>query len=124
MIFKLLAVGVLCAVLCATLAELKFGGKRIFAAASMTVILCGALSGAADMVASLLSLSEDAGVGKIGAVALKVVGCGYVFGFVADTCEELGERGIASAVSVSGRIEIFALVFPYFLEICRLGATL
>lgn len=124
MIFKLCATGVLCAVLCAVLAELKFSGKRIFAAVACAVLLCGAIGGGADMIGDVLGIARGAGIGKIGECALKVVGCGYVFGFCAEVCEELGERGIASAVSVAGRVEILSLVFPYFLEICKLGKNL
>ena len=117
MVFKLLALAVLCAVLCALLSELGYSGKKIFGAVAITVILSAAIGGAADMISGVLSIADGAGVGKIGAVALKVVGCGYLFGFAADVCDELGERGIASAVTVAGRVEILVLVFPYFLEI-------
>ena len=121
---KLLAAGVLCAVLGVLLSELGFKGKRIFAALALTVIFCSALGGAADMVRSVLGIAEGSGFGELGKVALKVVGLGYVFGLVADVCEELGERGVASAVTVAGRVEILVLVFPYFLEICSLGKRL
>lgn len=124
MIMKLLAASVLCAALCAVLSELGFKGKRIFAAVALTLILCGAIGGASDMISSILGIAEGAGIGKLGKVALKVVGLGYVFGLCGDVCEELGERGIASAVTVAGRIEILVLVFPYFLEICALGKRL
>ena len=124
MILKGAAVGVLCAAVGAVLSELGFSGKRIFAASAITVILCAALSGASDMIGDILGIADGAGVGKIGRVALKVVGCGYLFGFVSDVCEELGERGIGSAVAVLGRVEMLALVFPYFLDICKLGASI
>jgi hypothetical protein len=124
MMLKLLAASLLCAALGAVLSELGFKGKRIFAALALTLILCGVLGGASDIISSVLGIAEGAGIGAAARVALKVVGLGYVFGLVGDVCEELGERGIASAVTVAGRIEILVLVFPYFLEICALGKKL
>ncbi len=124
MILRLAAIGALMAMVGAALSELGFRGKRIFAALCITFLLCGALEAAAKMLGQIGGLADDAGIGKIGAVAMKVVGVGYVFGFVSDIAEELGERGISSAVAVAGRVEILLLVFPYFLEICRLGEGL
>ena len=124
MTLKLLGASVLCAALGAVLSELGFKGKKAFAAIALILILCGALGGASDMIRSVLNISEGAGIGKLGKVALKVVGIGYIFGVCGDVCEELGERGIASALTVSGRIEILIIVFPYFLEICALGKKL
>lgn len=124
MIPKLLAAALLCAALGALLTELGFKGKRVFAAIALTVIFCSALDGATDMIRSVLGIAEGAGIGKLGKVALKVVGLGYIFGLVSDVCDELGEKGIASAVTCAGRVEILVLVFPYFLEICALGKKL
>ena len=53
-----------------------------------------------------------------------MLGVGYVFGIVSDICEEMGERGISSAVINAGRIEIFLLIFPYFKKILEMGIGL
>lgn len=121
MMWRIAAGGVLSGVVGVILSELGFKGKRIFTAVCFTLLISIALSGAGDMLGSILGFAEGAGVGRIAKVAVKVVGVGYVFGFTSDICEELGERGVASALSAAARIEILLLVFPYFMEICNIG---
>ena len=43
------------------------------------------------------------------------------FSSAADVCRELGENGIAKVTEVVGRVEIMAVVMPYFEEIIKLG---
>ena len=121
MIIKIAAAGAVMAMVCAVLSELGFKGKKILSALFIALILLGALLGAGDMLSDILGLAELSGASGVCTVALKVVGVGYLFGFVSDIAEELGERGIASAVSCAGRVEILLLVFPHFMEICKLG---
>ena len=61
--------------------------------------------------------------GAVSAVA-KVVGIGYLTGITADVCRELEAPSISSAVIFVGRIEIIAVVLPFFNDIMRLGGEL
>ena len=121
MMWRIAAVGLIVAFVGIILSELGFKGKRVFSALCITLILAAFVSEATDMLSSVIKIAESSGVGDAAAVAVKVVGVGYVFGFVSDISEELGERGVASAVSLVGRLEIVMLIFPFFLEICELG---
>ena len=73
---------------------------------------------------SIKKISGEADLADSIAVALKVLGLGYLFGISADICRELGESGIAKSVEVVGRVEIIAVVIPYFEEIIRVGLGL
>jgi hypothetical protein len=124
MIIKIAACGAVMAMVCAVLSELGFRGKRIVSALFIALILLFALLGAGEMLSDILGLARLTEASAVCTVALKVVGVGYLFGFISDLAEELGERGIASALLCAGRVEILLLVFPHFLEICRLGVDL
>lgn len=124
MIWRIAAVGLLMSALGVVLAEMGFRGKRVFSALCVTMLLFGMASGVSEVFSRILGVADAGGVGEMARVALKVVGVGYVFGFVSDISEELGERGIASAVSAVGRVETVVLVLPYFLEICKIGTSL
>ena len=54
----------------------------------------------------------------------KVVGIGYLTGITADICRELEAGAVSGAVVLVGRIEIIAVVLPFFGEIMRLGGEL
>lgn len=72
----------------------------------------------------LLSFGEEHNVSTEAKAVLKVVGVGYLCGIVSDSCQELGEGRIASAVTFVGRVEIIAIIIPFFEEIIRLGVEL
>lgn len=71
-----------------------------------------------------LSFGEEYGAKEPSAAVLKVVGAGYLCGIVADSCQELGEPRIAAAVTFIGRLEIIAIILPFFEEIIKLGTEL
>ena len=76
------------------------------------------------MVGSVKEVGEWAGVSEPLSAAVKILGIGYLFGMCADVCRELGEGGAAKAVETVGRVEIIAVVIPYFKEIVSVGAEL
>lgn len=76
------------------------------------------------VVGSVKEVGEWAGVSEPLSAAVKILGIGYLFGMCADVCRELGEGGAAKAVETVGRVEIIAVVIPYFKEIVSVGAEL
>ena len=62
-------------------------------------------------------LSDTAEVGGYVSAALKIVGISYLSGISRDVCLEIGESGIAKAVSVVTRLELILLTVPYIKEI-------
>ncbi len=55
---------------------------------------------------------------------LKIIGSSYLFGISSDVCRELGEGGIASALSLLGKLEVLALALPYIKELLSLATSL
>ena len=103
------------------LSSYGYRDKRLFSTLAATALLSFGLflfSGAKD---AILSLARLTGLGELAATALKTVGVGYVFGIASDVSRELGEGGIASALTVVGRIEIFVTVLPYIVRVVELG---
>ena len=124
MIWRIAGAALVMAVSAAILSELGFRSKRAYAALAITVLLCFLTESVTDPIFSIVDMAEGAGVGTVARVALKVVGVGYIYGYVSDIAEELGERGIATAVTSVGRAQIFILVLPYLVEILSVGAKL
>ncbi len=124
MSLKICFAGLLCAVLAALLAELGFKQKRLIVTLSLVIMLSVLADGVGKLFSSILSIADSSGIADAAKCAAKAVGLGYVFGFVGEVCEELGERGIANAVAIGARVEIFLLVLPYFEKTVRLGVEL
>lgn len=58
------------------------------------------------------------------ALMLKIVGIGYICGFSADMCRDLGAGEIAAKVEMFGKFEIIILVLPVVKEILDAGMGL
>ena len=111
----------LVAMLASLLSELGFRQKKLFVTLSLVVIFSLLADGVGRIFSSVTSFDGLEGISDAAKCAVKAVGVGYVFGFAGDICEELGEKGLASVVSISARIEIFMLSLPYFEKIMQLG---
>ena len=101
----------LVSVLAVLLSELGFRQKRLFAVLSLALIFSMLAEGIGELFSSAISLVDMVGVGEAAKCAVKAVGVGYVFGFTADVCEELGEKGIANAVTMGGNIPYSTSLF-------------
>ena len=124
MMSKICAIGLLGAVLAAFLGELGFKNKKLVSILT-AIVLFGALKdGIGIYVEKIVGLSEMAGIGDACLCSLKAVGLGYLFGFSSDLCEELGEGGVARAMTVVGKVEIMIVALPYFEKTVYLGMEL
>ena len=124
MIFRACAIALLTVILGAVLSELGFKSKKLLTTLSTLIIVCTLGEGIETLVGKVTAFSETAGISEAAGCALKVVGLGYLFGFTADVCRELGEAGVANAVGLVGRVETFLVVLPYFEKTIELGAGL
>ncbi len=115
------ALGILICVLSLLLREAGFRGSRLVSLVG-TVVLVGIAVMGMDGILDALSLTERLGAasGEIAGV-FKIVGTGMVFGLITDMSRDMGELGVASALSVVGRVEIFALCVPYILRLLELA---
>jgi hypothetical protein len=120
---RLAALGFLLSVMTVVLKRSGFAGDRIFA----LVCTVGIISLSGEGVSRLMNVGMGAiseNVREDAKAIFKIVGTGYAFGICSDACLELDERGIASAVSLAGRVEILLLALPYIERIFSLGARL
>jgi len=121
---KLLGIGLLVAVFCLLLGELGSRSRPAVSVLGSVIILLGVMPEISGVISEVLSISDKVGASEIATLAAKLVGVGYIFGLVAEICEGLSERGVANAVLLAGRVEIFVLVFPCFKELLQLGLEL
>lgn len=106
------------------LRRLGFAGAPVFAAVCAVLLLSETVSIFGNVFKSAALIGDVSSVKEPLEAAIKTLGAGYLFGVSADICRELGESGIAKAVEVVGRVEIIALVFPYFEQIIKVGVEL
>lgn len=99
-------------------------GVPIFIATASTLLLIELQGRFEYIFDSLRVIGEMSGVSESLSSALKVLSCGYLFGICGDICRELGESGVAKTVDIVGRVEIIAIVVPYFEQIINVGIDL
>lgn len=121
MIFEIFGSIVLLGVSGYLLKSFGWQGSAVFASIAAVLILKEIGEPLSLVFSSLKSVAGIANIGEPIAAAIKVLGLGYLFGICGDVCRELGEGGIAKAAEVVGRVEIIAVVMPYFEEIIKLG---
>lgn len=96
-------------------------GATVFAAIAAVLLLREGLEPLSYVFTSIKSLGGVADIAEPVSAAIKVLGLGYLFGICADICRDLGEAGLAKATETVGRVEVIAVVIPYFEEIIRVG---
>ena len=104
----------------------QFGwrGLPVFASVSFIAILSFSLPYMRELIGLISSVAASQSLLDSATAAIKIIGVGYLSGITADVCRELELPGAASAVMLVGRIEIIAIVSPFFYEIIRMGREL
>jgi hypothetical protein len=90
----------------------------------MVILLSEAAGVLESVLLSARNMGVDVGLAEPVSAALKVLGLGYLYGICADVCRDMSESGIAKAVEAVGRVEIVAVVMPFFEEIIKVGVEL
>ena len=106
------------------LKSLGWSGAKIFSAlGAVSVIIMGVtvMGGLTDRLGEMLSTR---GLGTVFNTVIKIVGIGYVFGVCSDICNELGEGGVASALTLVGRGSILLTVMPTLGEIIEIATDI
>lgn len=124
MIPKVCALALISVILSAVLKEFGFKGKGLFSTLCLIIILSSTVEPILSLISTVGKVTDLAGIGDAAKSAIRAVGLGYVFGFTSDVCSSLGEGGIASAVLLVGKIEIFMVSMPFFEKIIALGVEL
>lgn len=116
------ALGLLICILSLLLREAGFRGSRLVSLLGVVGLTCFSVVEMGEILRAI-SLSERLGAESGELVDIfKIVGAGMIFGIVTDMARDMGELGVASAVSVVGRVEIFALCVPYILRLLDTAA--
>ena len=121
---RLIGVALLLTVTAFLLRQLGWHGAPVFAVICAVVLIAETGETLAGIFSSVTLVGESVAISEPLGAALKTLGAGYLFGISADVCRELGESGIAKAVEVVGRVEIIAIVIPFFEEIIKVGVEL
>ena len=82
------------------------------------MLLAGALSGLGDLQSMFARLTAMAGLreGYLESL-LKVLGVSYAAELAAQTCQDLGEGGLAMKVSLAGRLTVLGMTAPMMLTL-------
>lgn len=99
------------------LRSLGWSGAKIFSAIGAASIIMMGVTVMGTLTERLGWVFAQKGLGGVMESVLKIVGVGYVFGICSDMCSELGEGGVASALTVVGRGSILLAVMPTLFEI-------
>lgn len=121
---KLIGAALLLTVTAFLLRQLGWRGAPVFAVICCVILLMETTDSLASIINSVTATAELGAVSEPLGAALKTLGAGYLFGISADVCRELGESGIAKTVEVVGRLEIIAIVIPFFEQIIKVGIEL
>ena len=121
---RILAIGLLSAVVGFVLTQLGFGGKRAFGALAFVIIIASVSSGLGEIIGTVSDFARLGGVSEGATVALKIVFVGYLFGICSDIATELSESAVASALSVAGKVETVLLILPYLSEVVSRAAEI
>jgi hypothetical protein len=113
MALKVLGFGILVAVSSFFLSEMGFKGKRIYGALGICLLLLYFLSSFGDALSVITSYDVGEGTGEAIRCALKIIGIAEAFSLAAEVATELSERGVASALGLIGKLEIFLISLPY-----------
>lgn len=124
MIFKVAGLALLVAFSAFLLRGFGWKGVPVFISVAFIGIISYALPYVRQIGGFIGDIASQNGVGTAAASVLKVVGIGYLSSISADVCRELEASSLATAVILIGRIEIIAVVVPYFEEMMRIGGEL
>lgn len=118
---KNLGLIVICLISAILLKNFGFKGVPVL----ISVITVGVISAYAEALGGVFSDLYGAlgsGAEEYIAASARLVGVGYLSGATSDVCRENGEGGLASAVTLVGRLEMLLIIMPYLKSIIALVA--
>ena len=106
-----------CAASVLILKSFGFRGAPLVTVIAVITLISGygnALLGVSDVFSELGAFS---GLSEYVSAALKVVGISYLSGISSELCREIGEGGLAKAISTVTKLELVLLSLPYVKQI-------
>jgi len=94
--------------------------------ASGVIILLMIMGELTDIFDQFKGVSESGASGgsSIFSAILKIVGIGYLTEYASSICEDYGSQSISKKVQLAGKVSIFALAIPIFVNIVSAIASI
>ena len=124
-VWKLVAVGIIGAILISYLKSTGSGLSGIATVGVGTILLLLVVTevgGVVDSIAGILNLSNINST--MCGIIIKITGISYLIEFASDTIEDFGSKSIADKVVFGGKILILTMSFPIMKSLISLLSTL
>ena len=121
MFWQWLGLAVAAAVLCLVVRRLAPEAAGVLAVIAGGILLMGALESVSGLQSLLDRLAALGGLNKeYLSLLMKVLGMSYATDLAAQTCEDLGEKGLALKVRMVGKWCMFGVIAPMLLDLLEM----
>lgn len=121
MFWQWLGLAVAAAVLCLVVRRLAPEVAGVLAVIAGGILLMGALESVSGLQSLLDRLAALGGLNKeYLSLLMKVLGMSYATDLAAQTCEDLGEKGLALKVGMVGKWCMFGVIAPMLLDLLEM----
>ena len=111
-LWRLAALCLLCAVVCAFLRRDAPNMAQLTALAAGIFALCTCLSSLSPYFTFFLTVVSDSGFSPYAKILLRVCGIGFLTRFAADFCRDAGENTLAGKLELCGKCGILLCALP------------
>ncbi len=120
-LLQICGIGVLAAVLAFILKSCNARLAPFIGITAGVLLFATVITAVSTFIKPLSDYAARYGFSDMFGVALRAIGLGYLTEIGSGICRELGEKGLADAVSLAGRMAILLIGLPVFLEILELA---
>ena len=124
-ILKIVAIAIVCALLCAVLKQYKPEYAIVVQLAASVLILLLVASAMGDLINAIRELIDGSGIdtGYL-TLLLKALGVAILTQLAADACRDSGETALSNKVELAGKVTILLLCLPLVKAMIQLSAGL
>lgn len=124
-IIKIVAIAIVCALLCAVLKQYKPEYAIVVQLAASVIILLLVASAMGDLINAIRELIDGSGIdtGYL-TLLLKALGVAILTQLAADACRDSGETALSNKVELAGKVTILLLCLPLVKAMIQLSAGL
>lgn len=124
-IIKIVAIAIVCALLCAVLKQYKPEYAIVVQLAASVLILLLVASAMGDLINAIRELIDGSGIdtGYL-TLLLKALGVAILTQLAADACRDSGETALSNKVELAGKVTILLLCLPLIKAMIQLSAGL
>lgn len=124
-IIKIVAIAIVCALLCAVLKQYKPEYAIVVQLAASVLILLLIASAMGDLINAIRELIDGSGIdtGYL-TLLLKALGVAILTQLAADACRDSGETALSNKVELAGKVTILLLCLPLVKAMIQLSAGL